>query len=364
MEFRFGIEHEVAFLNSHGRFADWTNTSYDDFAQIIAELPEHQADREVLHIGDAGIRHKRWYAEGLERLDAAGHLLTMLPKGIEIRTPPQPTIKGAVAELDASFALLRVAAASHGYTPVLTSFNPYQSAFRYDPPLNHYEQQLMAEEPELRTDQLAMLTYGPDLNLSVAGWAASRSLDAARKLIAFSPFIVAWTLSAPFANGKAWGGLSQRLLLRSGTRPTARVWLDAAQPLPPTALARSARLPAEAGRIEFKACDSCDDFAFYGALLALLKGLLLDTTLHARADTPDVALHQRAAGHGFADLAIAAGAASVLAAATAALGDDPDAALLAPLREALQHRDTPAKRLLQRYHEHGSLLQALRTTYA
>lgn len=35
-------------------------------------------------------------------------------------------------------------------------------------------------------------------------------------------------------------------------------------------LTKPARLPAEVGRIEFKACDSCDDFALYAALLALL----------------------------------------------------------------------------------------------
>ena len=67
MPFRFGIEHEIAFLNQDGQFADFTNTSYAAFAQIIAELPLNDSDYPQLRIGDAGIKHKRWYVEGFER---------------------------------------------------------------------------------------------------------------------------------------------------------------------------------------------------------------------------------------------------------------------------------------------------------
>ena len=37
--FYFGIEHEVAFLNKEGKFADFSRTKFADFNQIIDLLP-------------------------------------------------------------------------------------------------------------------------------------------------------------------------------------------------------------------------------------------------------------------------------------------------------------------------------------
>lgn len=93
-------------------------------------------------------------------------------------------------------------------------------------------------------------------------------------------------------------------------------------------LTKLARLPAEIGRIEFKAFDSCMQSAAYAPLLALLKGVLLDDTLPARADVPDRALHQLSARKALADYTIARGARAVLHAADRALRDDPDRGLL------------------------------------
>jgi hypothetical protein len=362
---RFGIEHEVALLDRHGQFVDWTNTTFADLARIIDQLPTYEADYPQLHRGDSGIRVKRWYIEGLERFDEAGELAAMLPKGIEIRTPPRSTIAQAVADVQTHFEQLRVAAAAYGYTPALTSFNPCRSAFVYDPPLNAYEQALLREEPELQTDNLAMLTYGPDLNLSRADWSVAQAIDAAQKLTAYSPFIVAWSLSAPFYAGAAWDGLSLRTFVRTGARPAARVWVaDATQLIDTTPpLTKLARVGGEAGRVEFKACDTLGDLALYAALLALLKGLLCDSDLAERALVPDERVHKTVARHGFDDPQIAHGAGTVLHAAEAALAGDPDQALLAPLRALLATRTTPAHALLRSYQASGDVLAALRAGY-
>src|SRR5436189_4339332 len=117
--FSFGIEHEVAFFHSDGLFADYCfPASFSAFSAMIDSLPLYPDDYPQLRIGDAGIRVKRWYLEGLERFDNAGHSLTCLPKGIEIRTTIHSTIQGAVEELHASFQLLREVAAKAGFTPV------------------------------------------------------------------------------------------------------------------------------------------------------------------------------------------------------------------------------------------------------
>ena len=329
------------------------------FRRIIAALPHYPDDGAVLHIGDAGVRVKRWYIEGLERFDETGELLMVVPKGIEIRTTPHATIAGAVAELHASFARLRAAAAAEGLRPVLLSFNPTATSFAYDPPLNAFERRLHQTDPDYQTEALAMLTYGPDLNLSQDGLDAAGALDLGRKFTAYSPYIVPFSFSSPFYAGGLWAGLSARTFYRTGRRPAAYVFLAEAS-APPARLARNQR---EVGRVEFKAFDSCADFGFYGALLALLKGIALDQTLAERADVPDAAKHQHVARCGFADAALAAGARQVLTAATQALADDPDRTLLVPLAAMLAQRITPAHALLATYQQRGSLAETLRDSY-
>lgn len=364
--FRFGIEHELAFVDNRGQLAAWTSEAGGCFARIIAALPRYTEDDATLHIGDAGIRVKRWYIEGLERFDDTGRLVALVPKGIEIRTTPHPTIAGACDELAASFARLYSLAAAEGLRPLLTSIHPYATQFVYEPPLSRYERALHAEEPDLQTEVLAMLTYGPDLNLSSPALRGALAIDAGQKLTYYSPFIVPFSFSSPFFAGRQWHGFSARTFLRTGRRPAARVFVAQPAELVPRepALTRLARKPAEVGRIEFKACDSCADFRLYAALLALLKGLLLDTGLPGRAWLPDQATHQHAAQQGFDNPIIVAGAAQVLAAAAGALGDDPDSRLLAPLYQLLERRETPAHALIRRFQQTGALIDTLHEPYA
>ena len=349
--FRFGIEHEVAFLDRRRRFADFTCTRFADFQRIVDTLPTYAGDAAQLRVGDAGIKRKRWYVEGFERFLDQPQPVDCVPKGVEIRTTIHPTIAGAVAELDASLALLRRAAAGRGYTRVAVSFNPFQTAFVPDPALNAYERAQRKSCPELQTAEITMLTYGPDLNLSHPAFTPADVVDAARKLTACSPFMVPFSFRSPFYGGGLWPGLSPRTFVRTGARPAALGYVPDAADGRSTrpSLTRVARLPAEVGRIEFKAFDSGATPGDYAPLLALLKGVLLDTTLTAGADVPDRDQHRRAARHGFDDAVIADGADTVLTAAQHALRDDVDAPLLTGLRAHLEERSTPAHRLMERF---------------
>ena len=175
MEFSFGIEHEVAFLNREGEFADFSRTTFDDFNQIIEELPLYPQDYPQLRIGDAGIKKKRWYIEGFERFEDSEKVVDCVPKGIEIRTTIHSSIKDTISELTESFHLLTDIASSFGFTPVLVSFNPFHTVFEPDPPLNAYEIKRRQASPEKQTAHIPMLTYGPDLNLSVKGLTTEES---------------------------------------------------------------------------------------------------------------------------------------------------------------------------------------------
>jgi hypothetical protein len=333
MNFQFGIEHEVAFFNGKGQFADFTNTKFDAFDRIIQSLPLHPEDKNCLRLGDSGIRKKRWYIEGFERFSSEGTLLDCLPKGIEIRTSTHSTIDGVIHELVQSYQQLIDEAFKFGFEPIALSFNPTQIRFIPDPPLNSYEQ---SEGFGELFEQLPMLTYGPDLNLSFSGWTPLQLIDLGRKLNYYSPYLLPFSYSPCYYAGKPWSGQSIRTYKRSPIRPAVLVYLQNADSFDRQIYPwlRQAKLPAEAGRIEFKAFDTCGDFRLYRALLLLLKGLILDRQLPGRITMPDVEMHRRSALRGFKSPSIQTIAQQVLTQVATELNSQ-EIEHLAPLRQML-----------------------------
>ncbi|MBW4613513.1 MAG: glutamate--cysteine ligase [Desmonostoc vinosum HA7617-LM4] len=363
--FFFGIEHEVAFLNKEGKFADFSHTKFADFNQIVEKLPIYPNDYTQLRVGDAGIKKKRWYIEGFERFTDSDKVIDCLPKGIEIRTTIHSSIQGAITELSESFCLLQKVAADFGFTPVLVSFNPYNPVFEPQPPLNDYEIKQLQAYPDEQTANIYMVTYGPDLNISLTDLSIECVIDIGKKLTYYSPFIVPFSYSSPFYQGGLWEGLSVRTFIRTGKRSAALVFVQTQEQLIHSvpSLTKVARIPAEVSRIEFKACDSCDDFSIYAALLALLKGLILDETLPGRAIIPNAALHQISARNGFDNQEIFEHVTQVMQAAEIALQDDPDVELLTPLKVMLDNRKTQAHKLIEVFQRTSSIEETLRQTY-
>jgi len=361
VKFRYGLEHEIALINSDGAFADFTNTAFSELEAVVETLPVYPSDYPQLRIGDAGIKHKRWYIEGFERYDLEGKVLDCPPKGIEIRTTICDDINTAVAELTQSYQLLKAELRKKGFRPTAVSFNPYQTEYIPDPPLNMFEQKMRGESPEAGTAHIHMLTQGPDISLSAEGLSTEDAIDAAKKLTYYSPYLVPFSFNSPFYNGKVWNGLSVRTYVRTGRRPAAMVFMDDLAHMIDSApsLTQKARVPAENGRIEFKAFDSSPDFGLYAGLGLLLKGLILEDTLYGRAVVPDGNLHQRSAATGFDDPAIRAMSTELVAAAQAALDDSREAERLEPLRQMLATRRTPAHALIDLYRQTGNIEQAL-----
>lgn len=364
--FAFGIEHEVAFMRSSGEFASFHSTTYPEFAAIIAQLPRYEEDYPQLRIGRSGIREKRWYVEGFERFDESGQLRDLLPKGIEIRTRPQATIRAAVSELTTSFQQLQVAARRAGFVPVLISFHPYRTEVKPADPFNTYEQAQLQRSFSARSALFTLLSYGPDLNISYVGASTESLIDIGRKYTFYSPYIIPFSYSSPFYKGTLWDGLSVRTYWRAPQRPATNVFLAqrAVEAADHRSLFKLARTLHEVGRIEFKSCDSCDDFTLYAGLLALLKGLFLDRSLLGRADLPDIALHRLSARQGFANQAIVAGAQDVLAAAQLALESDEDRMWLERLQEQLYQRRSLAQTMRDTFFQQRSIEAILQQTYS
>ena len=352
MRFRYGIEHECALLRADGRFADHTNTTFDELQAVVDALPEDPADYPDLRVGDQGIKRKRWYVEGYERFDEQGRLVRCDPKGLEVRTRIHDSVGAAVDALAADLCRLDAALAGTDLRTTTISFNPLRSEYEIEPPLNDWERDHRLGSPEERTAHLHMSTYGPDLNLSCAGLGQDDLVDAGRKLTHYSPWLVPLSFSSPFRDGKPWGGLSARTAVRTGMRPAVLVFLAGEEGQVPAdpSLTQVARLPAEIGRIEFKAFDSCPDPDLYGELLSLLTGLVLDRSLPGRRTTPDAVLHQHVAVAGLADDEVHRCTGELLDAAEAALdGRADDLARMHRLRDRWARRESPATAMLAAY---------------
>ena len=359
----FGIEQEIPLLRDDGKnFVDFSNTSDLELQKIIDELPVYASDYPILRVGDLGIKYKRWYMEGYERFDEQGKFIKTIPKGLEIRTTPHDTIDGALNELRESYAMLINHLNSSNFSPTWISFNPIHNQFQPDPPLNPYELQMRTGSPESQTAEIAELTFGPDLSLSFPDFSDAATIDAGKKLTFYSPYILPFSFSSPFADGKLWDGLSQRTFVRTGARPAVLVFLHDEKNMIESSpsLTQSSRISNETGRIEFKAFDTCRDLDLYKSLFILLQGIIFSDSLIGRALVPDAALHQRSAKAGFTDPTIATGAREVIAAARKALTGHPDIHELDRLDRMLDSNALPVYNLIKTYHDTGSVLETLK----
>ncbi|MGH2706763.1 MAG: glutamate-cysteine ligase family protein [Actinomycetota bacterium] len=349
--FRYGIEHETALLRPDGRFADFTNTAFEELQAIIDMLPLYEEDYPGLRVVDRPIKVKRWYVEGFERFGPRGELLRCDPKGIETRTPIRDSIVSAVSQLEADFALLASRALTLGFRPVGIGHNPHSPRYLVEPELNGWEKEHRRACPEDRTAHLHMTTYGPDLNISWSRLEDAELVDVGAKLTYYSPYIVPFSFSSPFYEGQLWGGLSVRTYIRTGVRPAVLVFLAGRSGMvcSDPSLTRLSRVEAEAGRIEFKAFDACWDLGLYADLLTLVKGLVVDERLDGRRVVPDAELHRVSAWAGFDDPEIRAGAETVLNCAEAALSDARDLTRMQRLWRRLEARACPARQMIERY---------------
>lgn len=359
----YGIEQEIPLLRDNGKsFADFTNTDHKQLQVIIDKLPLYQGDYPILRVGDLGIKQKRWYVEGYERFDESGKFIKSIPKSFEIRTLPHDSIGGALTELSESYKKIVEFLGPSGFLPTWISFNPIHGLFTPEPPLNSFEQKMRLGSPEAQTANIAQLTFGPDLSISSPDFNDKDLIDIGKKLTYYSPFIIPFSFSSPFTEGKLWAGLSHRTYLRTGARPAVMVFLHdkkyniESRP----SLTQESRVPAERGRIEFKAFDTCCDLDLYRALFILIEGIIKDTVLPGRALVPDKNMHQKSAMFGFSNTAIAETAREVIKRARQVLPNSPDSHLFDKLEDMTATNNLPVYSLINSYKETNSVIETLK----
>jgi hypothetical protein len=353
-DMKFGIEAEHALIRPDGRFADFTNTEYAEVQPLIARLPDYRHPE--LRVGDAGIRVKNWYVEGDERFDEFGQSTGLSIKGIEVRTPVCATIDHCMASLRTLREMLKREVEAQGWGLAAIGFNPCTDAYR--PDYAPWEKEFHASHIGNALPEISTLSFGPDLNFSRRGDTAETAIETARRLTWYSPYIVPFSFSAPFAGGGLWEGLSFRTFQRTGPRPAALVHLAGRHDHP---LAKQADPESHHLRIEFKAFDMVDDDALLAELFHLVVGISLadEKELPGCADAPDCELHRRVAVSGFEEDAVHAEAGRLVRVARASLrsfGRPQDFPLLDAM---LATRRTPAHAMRESFLTRGLFLNRL-----
>lgn len=341
---KYGIEAEYALVREDGSFCDYTNTSYEELSPLLNKLPDHH-DPE-LFVWDKGIKIKNWYVEGDDRLNNEGELIGFAVKGIEIRTPALKSVAEAFESLDSLRSELRSVLKPAGFSLTSIGFNP--SRKEYAPEYSNWELEYRSKRPAYKLSEISTLSYGPDLNFSFPEWNTEEVLNAARRLTYYSPYIVPFSFSSPFHNNNVWHGLSYRTFNRTGPRPAALAHLLEQQRSP---LSRVPKVPAQEGRIEFKAFDMVQDEELLKELFYFVVAIALapEKLLPGKSDVPDRALHQEAALHGFESKAIEAGASLLMPIAQDVLKQYGYPNLLPRLDNMLVSKRTPAHDMLETY---------------
>jgi len=205
-----------------------------------------------------------YVVEGYHVPDPDFNPLDIKPKGIEIRTPVCRSISECLACLSTLHERLQKALAGLGYQAVSISHHPTESHF--EGPQNKRRHDFWQWALQ------AMLTYGPDVNVSLPPRMTER-LDIADlhdKVNYYAPALTALTLASPIYRGGLWNirgriGKSVRTYRRSVIAPAIEVHLN------------------EAGRLEFKTFETSVNLGDFHAYFLLWLELLLDEGLAGRA---------------------------------------------------------------------------------
>jgi carboxylate-amine ligase len=263
--FQFGLEAEFLLVDAASYRPLWhPDLKFDTLNAALEAIPVDDFACEGLKTEPPHRKAAPYVVEGYHLPDPQMNPIDLLPKGVEIRTPIASSIDDCLAALKVLHARLQNALADLGYQAVALSFHPTQVHF--EGPQNKRRHDFWQWAME------AMLTYGPDVNVSVPE-AVARDLDLNdlnEKVNYYAPALTALTLSSPLYDGKPWCirgriGKSVRTYHRSATAPAIEVH------------------PDQGRRLEFKPFEMSCSLVDYQNYFLVWLALILDRGLKGRA---------------------------------------------------------------------------------
>jgi len=343
--FHFGLEAEYLLVDS-GTFRPLWHRDVT-FRELNAALESIRVeDLPSLDGLDLEPPHRKrmpFAVEGYHVPDPDLNPIDLLPKGVEIRTPVCHSIESCLECFAVLHERLQVSLGELGYQAVALSHHPTEDQFEGPQNKRRHDYWQWAMQ--------AMLTYGPDLNVSLPAYLQDGfdPSDLHAKVNYYAPALTALSLASPFHLGKLWEirgrvGKSIRTHRRSVIAPAIELH------------------PEEAGRLEYKTFEMTSRVDDFHAYFLLWLALLLDDGLRGRASNQTRIYDLGAvARDGLSAETVRERAAEVLDRAPevlAAQGFDPEALLPFSLR--LETGKLPADDLIALYEREQSLPAVLR----
>ena len=343
--FRFGLEAEYLLVEAGSFRPLWhPDLSFDrlDAALSAVETGDLPPLDGLCPLPPHG-RVTPYLVEGYHVPDPAAPGATLLPKGVEIRTP----VCGSIDETLSTFAVLygrmQDTLAGLGMRAVALSHHPTEDQFEGSQGGRRFDYWLWAKQ--------AMLTFGPDVNVSLPGPLAGRldTADLWEKVNHYAPALTGLTLASPLFRGDLWrirGAVGKSL--RTYRRGVSGQALELH--------------PEQRGRLEFKSFEMTHRLEDFRGYLLLWLALLLDDGLAGRAsDQTRVYDFGAVARDGLESSEMRGRVEEVLDRAPAVLarrGFDP--ATLGSFRTRLETRRLPADEIVDHFRQTRDLTAVLR----
>lgn len=263
--FHFGIEAEFLLLDklSHVPLS-YRDLNFATLASLVDSIPTNEFGEAGFNIKPLHSKPTPYLIEGYYLTDSDMNPVSLLPKGIEIRTPARDNMLLSLQDLDRLYKLLRKELSAHSYETAIISHHPTEARFNAPPNYRRHDYWQWA--------LTAATTFGPDVNVSLPE-TLGKKIEVSRlaaRINYYMPSAVALTLSSPLCEGRIWqlhgrAGKSIRTYRRSIWAPLFYVHEKPSL------------------RFEFKGFEMSRRLEDYHAFFLIALALLLDDKLNNEA---------------------------------------------------------------------------------
>ena len=265
-DFKFGLETEYIVFCKNSAQPLWHDTvTFERLNGIFESIPlDGIPSLNGLELEKPHRLLMPYVVEGYHLPDQDFQAKSLLPKGVEIRTPVCRTIDECIMVQRTLLSRLVSRLDKDGLGLVALSHHP--KAHHFTGPQNKRRHDFWQWAMEVMT------TYGPDINVGVTPelWAEIDEADLLAKINYYGPSLSALSVRSPFRDGGLWKirgkvGKSLRMYRRSIVAPPIEFHKD------------------EDYRLEFKVFDMPATLEEFRGYFLLFLALLLDKELRGRA---------------------------------------------------------------------------------
>lgn len=265
-EFMFGLESEYLVVKKEDFTPLWhKDLNFDTLNGIFESISlEGIPSCEGLDLEPPQTKVMPFVVEGYHLPDMDNDARSILPKGVEIRTPVCKSLSEVLEVHKVLYTRLKEAMNKSGFELVALSHHPMESKFAG--PQNKRRHDYWQWSMEVMT------TYGPDINVSLPSVLAEMITeeDLEAKINYYGPALSALSVASPFLHGSPWQvrgafGKSFRMHKRSYIAPPIEFH------------------PTEKNRYEFKVFDMPNSIQEIEAQFLSFLALVLDDGLKGRS---------------------------------------------------------------------------------